>query len=73
MAPLAWLRISSARCASPAASLTSIDGMSSLSSVDGDLVIHSNYDLCQDDAEAFAAAITVGGTVSVYGNLGECE
>ena len=35
--------------------------------------LYDNASLCQDDAEALAASIDVGGTVSVYDNHGACE
>ena len=39
----------------------------------GNLAIHENDELCQDDAEAFAESIDVGGSIYVIGNTGECE
>ena len=49
-------------------SLTSLDGLSNTVSVDGDLNISHNDCLSQTEAEAFAAGITVGGTVTVEDN-----
>ena len=52
--------------------LTVLD-MPSLTSVGADLSVTYNDSLCQTDAEAFAAPISVGGNVFVYGNNGSCE
>jgi len=48
-------------------SLDTVD-IPSFTTVDDDLHIANNKALCQSDAEAFAASITVGGDVQVYDN-----
>jgi len=53
-------------------SLVSIEGLSALASVGGDLQIMNNDDLCEDQATALAAAVTVGGATTLSGNTGTC-
>ena len=53
--------------------LTNLDGLSSLTSVGGDLYIYDNVFLCQDSVDTFIAACTIGGTVlNITGNSGTC-
>lgn len=49
-------------------SLTSLEGRASLDSVGEDLSIRYNACLSQDEAEAFAASIDVGGTLYLSDN-----
>jgi len=48
--------------------LTSLGGFSNLSSVGGDLYIAYNNCVSQDEADAFAASLNVGGSISVSHN-----
>jgi len=50
------------------ATLASLDGLSGLTTVASDLSIHHNDCLDQTEAEAFAAGLTVGGSVVVVDN-----
>ena len=49
-----------------------IDGLSSLTTVGGDLSIYENAVLCQDWVDAFVAGCSVVGTVTTSGNGGTC-
>ena len=49
--------------------LRSVDGLSHLRSVGGDLVIRSNAALPQAAAERLAAKVSVGGMITISGNL----
>jgi hypothetical protein len=51
--------------------LGGLDGLGGLERVGGDLVIQGNGSLSQAEAEAFAAALEVGGSVTVEGNWDE--
>jgi hypothetical protein len=48
--------------------LTSLDDLAALRVIEGDLTINGNPMLSQAEAEAFAAGITVGGTIRVEAN-----
>ena len=48
--------------------LIDLAGLSGLKSVSGDVYIARNESLCQSDAEAFVASISVSGTVTVEDN-----
>ena len=50
------------------AALTSLSGLSRLAAVNDDLNIHGNDCQSQEEAEAFAASLSVGGDVTVEGN-----
>lgn len=52
-------------------SLTTLDGLQQLTTVDGDVSITGNPSLCQSDVDAWLAGVTVGGTVTTAGN-GAC-
>ena len=47
--------------------------MPGLTTVTNQLAILSNLSLCQLDAEAFAASVTVGGLTNVASNAGDCN
>jgi len=51
--------------------LTSLDGFFSMTSVGGRLSIECNHSLPQQDAEAFAASIEVGGPIQLDNNGGD--
>jgi len=50
------------------AALSSLSGLSSLTSVSGALRIYDNPCLSPTEAEAFAASIEVGGDIEIYDN-----
>jgi hypothetical protein len=54
------------------AALTNLDGLSSLTSVGGDLYIYGNDALCQDFVDALIAACTIGGTIMDISHNGSC-
>jgi len=49
-----------------------VDGLSNLTSVGGQLDIYNNVALCQGSVDAFIAACTIDGTVTIYDNNGTC-
>jgi hypothetical protein len=50
------------------AALRTLEGIPAPASMRGSLLIQDNVNLCQSEAEAFAASISVGGTVTVKNN-----
>mgnify|MGYP003733426761 CR=1 FL=1 len=52
--------------------LTSLNGLSNVTTVPGDLKIFDNDSLCQSVVDAFVAGLTVNGTVTTYGNDDGC-
>jgi len=49
-------------------SLSSLTGLSSLTTVNSDVVVHYNACLSQADADAFSTTLAIGGSVSVHDN-----
>ena len=53
--------------------LTSLDGLSNLTTVGVNISVQHNAKLCEDDVDEFIEGVDVDGTPWVYGNLGDCD
>ena len=53
--------------------LASVDGLSSLTTIGGALEILGNGQVCEAEAEAWAATLDIGSGSTIFGNKGACD